>query len=133
MGATTQKFFPGKEVVIESVSPISPWAVVFEDDGATGYLYAVDHVKLESGGDSILEAMHIYNAENVTDADKESEVSILWSADGLKICLLINDYPHAVFDFDAKRGYCRNNFPKPLNWTNHDFRWDDRVLEYFRK
>ena len=43
--------------------------------------------------------MHIYNVASVTDKDKASTVRIGWTADGCKVVLLINDYPHAVFDF----------------------------------
>jgi hypothetical protein len=42
----------------------------------------------------------------------ESEVEILWSADRLKSALLINHLAYAVFDFFARRGYCRTNFPR---------------------
>ena len=126
-------FFPGKEVVVESVSPQEKWAVVFEDDGDTGYLYALDLKAQEEGRNPIQEALHIYDVAGVTDIDIESVASIIWSADGAKACLLINQYPHAVVNFLGQRGYCRTNFPRPLKWKEHDFKWDDSVLEYFKQ
>jgi len=60
-------------------------------------------------------------------------VQLVWSQDGLKAALLVNRYPHAVFDFAARRGYCRTGFPPPVSdWSGHDHAWDDRVLELFK-
>ena len=128
-----QSFFSGKEVVVESVSPQKRWAVVFEDDGDTGYFYALDLNAQGEGRNPLQEALHIYNVASITDKNIESVASIIWSADGAKACLLINDYPHAVVNFAEHRGYCRSNFPPPGNWKEHDFEWDDSVLEYFKQ
>ena len=130
---TIQSFHPGKKVLVDSASPTGRWGVVFEDDGETGYLYALDLLEQQNRKNPIQEALHIYNAKNVTDKDRKSELAILWSDDGQKACLLINSYPHAVVDFAAKRAYSRTNFPRPSKWKNHDFKWDDQVLQYFRK
>jgi hypothetical protein len=81
-------------------------------------LYGLDQ---QSAENPIQQALHIYNVQNVTDRAKESTVVLTWSADGQKACLLLNNYPHAVFDFEAKRGYCRTNFPPPGDWSAHDF------------
>lgn len=60
-------------------------------------------------------------------------MQLAWSADGLKAAVLINGWPHAVFDFEGRRGYCRTGFPPPNpNWTGHDHAWDDRAVELFR-
>ena len=102
-----ESFFPGKEIVVESKSSRGRWGVVFEDDGDTGYFYALDLNEQKAGNNPIQEALHIYDVKSVTDRSRESVAAILWSSDGEKACLLINNYPHAVFDFAAKRGYCR--------------------------
>ncbi len=125
-------FYPGKEAFADSASANGNWAVVFEDDGDTGYFYALDLNEEKKGENSIQEALQIYNAKSVTDSHKESIASIIWSLDGDKACLLINDYPHAIIDFAAKRAYCRTNFPSPGKWKDHDFTWDDRVLSFFK-
>ncbi|MBY0572186.1 MAG: DUF2251 domain-containing protein, partial [Undibacterium sp.] len=103
--------------------------VVFEDDGETGFFYAIDYSSKEQ---PIQEAMSIYDVHSVTDKSKTSVVHIKWSTDGMKVSLWINDYPHAVFDFTAKRGYCRRNFPTPGKWKSHDFSWSDNALNFFR-
>jgi hypothetical protein len=104
----------------------------FEDDGETGYFYAT-----RLSGHEIFDAVHIHNIASVVDRDRESEVEILWSNDGFKSALLINHYPHAVFDFSAKRGYCRTDFPnsprrKDGGWQKDTHRWDDAVMRKFR-
>ena len=122
----------GEEITIASDSPITKYAVVFEDDGETGYFYALNTSQEKS---PILDALHIYNVGNVVDKNKPSLVQIVWSNDGLKTALWINDYPHAVFDFAAKRGYCRTNFPEFRSsgeeWSSFSKEWSDTALELF--
>ena len=123
-----ETFTVGEEFFLEGASPSTQYAVVFEDDGQTGYLYACD----TSRKNSIVDAMQIYNVKNVTDKHLPSQATIAWSEDGLKAGLFINAYPHAVFDFVNKRGYCRTNFPAPSKewftfYQNHE--WDESAVE----
>lgn len=103
----------GEETMLESVSTQSTYGVVFEDDQTTGYFYAVD----TTDGLKMLDALHIYNVDNVVDKEKLCSLKIYWSSDGHIAALLINDYCHAVFDFAARAGYCRTGFPA----TNSDW------------
>ena len=121
-----QCFYPGTEVWLASDSPSSSYSGVFEDDGETAYFYAYDRGNPE---EPILDAMHIYDARNVTDRERESEAEISWSSDGLKVGLLINDVLHAVIDFHSRKAYCRNNFPPPGGpWrAAHREPWQDAV------
>ena len=122
----------GREVVIEGPAPDSPFTVLFEDDGTTGYFYAWD---LEAEGNKIQDAVHIYNVNDVTDRARPSVVKIGWSQDSQKTVLLINGYPHAVFDFSERRRYCRTGFrPPPSNgvWSVAGHQWDDSAIELFR-
>ena len=122
-------FQPGDKSYVDSTSPLGSVATVFEDDGDTGYFYAL----ARSGEDmQILDAVQIYVTRNVADRHKPSELAIIWSADGMKAALFINDYPHAVFDFAAKRGYCRTGFPAPSShWPDAGHEWNDSVMELF--
>jgi hypothetical protein len=125
-----EKITVGKSIVVEGPSPVTHFGVVFEDDGSTGYFYGLD---LSVRDNPILDAMHIYNVNQVIDREKPSIVKLAWSQDGLKAILIINDYPHAVFDFQDKRGYCRSGFPPAnKNWTRYDHSWDDRALDLFK-
>ncbi|MDY7042351.1 MAG: DUF2251 domain-containing protein [Chloroflexota bacterium] len=120
----------GTETYIDGMSPKGRYDVVFEDDGQTGYFYALDTSKADN---PLVEALHIYNVDSVMDKDVPSTVQIVWSGDGLKAMLLINDYPHAVFDFEAKRGYCRSGFPPPnKEWSQYGNKWDDSALGLFK-
>ena len=120
----------GEAVVVEGPSPRPPWVVVFEDDGQTGYLYGLD---LGREGNPIADALHVYNVAQVADRHEPSLVQLVWSGDGLKAALLLNRYPHAIFDFDARRGYFRTGFPPPdRTWTDFDHAWDDAAVELFR-
>jgi hypothetical protein len=120
----------GKPVTFEARSPDGHYAVVFEDEGDTGYFYALDFSQKE--GSPIQEAMSIYDVKNVTDKAKPSEVILVWTADSHKAAIFINYYPHAVFDFEKKCGYCRRNFPKPGKWGT-DFKWNESAIEAFKK
>jgi hypothetical protein len=120
----------GKPITVEGPSPHTQFGAVFEDDGETGYFYGLDFSRKEN---PIVDAMHIYNVAEISDRHKPSVIKILWSQDGMKAALLVNDYPHAIFDFESKRGYCRTGFPSPdRKWTKHDHTWDDEAIGLFR-
>ncbi len=126
-GVTKHSITVGTEQIVEGTAPDGSFTVVFEDDGDTGYFYALDQ---SQSVQSIQDAMHIYNAADVTDKHLPSMVELGWSYDNCKAVLLINNYPHAIFDFSAKRGYCRTGFPPPSeNWHGHT--WDDSALKLF--
>jgi len=122
----------GTPTIIPVDSPDGHHSAFFEDDGETGYFYALD---LSRTPDMILDALQIYNVANVVDRDKPSQVEVVWSEDGSKCALLINGYPHAAFDFSARRGYCRTNFPNSRNpedrsWVQGDHSWSDEAVSW---
>ena len=105
------EFYPGQKAFLDSRSASNSFAVVFEDDGTTGYFYVLDTSNMDQ---MTLDAVHISNAEDVTGRDKSSTAKEIRSASEEQAALLINDCPHAVFDFVAKRGYCRTGFLRLL-------------------
>lgn len=115
----------GELTFIASDSPTSEFSVLFEDDGESGYFYALD----SANENRIVDAMLIYNVDAVVDRDQENELRIEWSMDGMRSVLRVNGIPHAVFDFAAKRGYCRSNYPNfdnPVDgWRSHSHAWDE--------
>ena len=119
----------GKDVVLNSQSHRSPYAVVFEDNGETGYFYAIDDNNNEL---TIVDSLHIYDVDSKRSPGSPSTAKVIWSDDGLKAALLLDDYTHAVFDFSRKRGYCRTGFPDPrLAWSPEGHQWDESVLKLF--
>ena len=126
-----EQLIVGTETVVMGHAPEGRLAAVFEDDGNTGYFYALDP---SVEGNAIQDAVHIYNVANVVDRERPSLVEIGWSHDNLKAVLLINDHPHAVFDFALKQGYCRTGVPPPNSvgvWSVEGHHWFDGALELF--
>jgi hypothetical protein len=126
-----QRIIVGQKTAIEGIAPQGSLAAVFEDDGQTGYFYALDRSFDQT---PIRDALHVYNVRNVIDRQKPSVIKIGWSIDSKKVILLINDYPHAVFDFQTKRGFCRSCFPptKPdSEWSTCGHDWDEAAITLF--
>lgn len=127
-----RQWTPGEDLFVESFSPESPYGVVFEDDGQTAYLYAVEKDK-EGESLRVLDALHIREtggelAESPAQESggpdapqKPSKLQIVWSRDWMKSALVIDGLCHALFDFIAHGGYNINEFPPPNDfWTQGD-------------
>lgn len=124
-------FTVGQDTFIDSTAD-NNYAVVFEDNEETGYFYAIDR----NSDLGILDALHIYNVENVIDKERLSTAKILWTEDLNKAVLSINNYYHAVFDFQKKAGYCRTGFPKSNNnWVlvSERLLTDELLIKLFEK
>ena len=122
----------GRPLVVDADSPIGRYATVFEDDGETGVFYAVD-TDVEDGN-PVQDALLVYVAADVVDAEQASTLEIGWSKDGLKALLLINDAPHAAFDFARRQGWCLTGAPeKAINkaWSTGSRAWGDEVEALF--
>ena len=117
-------FTVGTPEVLQSFFEYVPYGVVFEDDGNTGYFYAASQ-------DGILDALHIYNVEDVSDKHIPNHVLILWNDACTIAALCVNDYIHAVYDFVEQAGYCRNGFPEAGGeWVKVENRvLDDELLD----
>ena len=129
-------FVPGR-AFLSSDSPAVPWTVVFEDEGPAGYFYACDrsHTTLE---DSILDATLIYHVGTPLASDDGGErlAAVQWSRDGLQAVLYLDGVAQALFDFAARRGYCRMNFPnfapdRSDVWDRSSHAWSEEALEKF--
>ena len=128
----SQSFKVGQPVVVDADSPDGRHAAVFEDDGEMGCFYAID-TDVEDGN-PVQDALLVYVAADVTDAELQSTLEIGWSADGVKALLLINDTPHAAFDFDKRQGWCLSGQPeKAVNkaWSKGPRAWSDEVEALF--
>lgn len=128
-----QTWTPGEDTFFESSSPENAYAVVFEDDGTTAYLYAVQREDPRDGSKfRILDALHIHQVEE-GKTETPRPLLIVWSKDWLKCALVIDDHCHALFDFAEQGGYNINEFPPPNSfWTKGDRKLtDERIREYF--
>ena len=119
----------GNPISLDCPSPKSNFSVVFEDDGETGYFYGLN---LEDKKQPVLDALQIYNVKDILDENVSVKVEIIWSEDGLKSCLAINGFKHAVFDFESRKAYCRTNYPPPDRRFTNSHKWDDKALDLFQ-
>ena len=87
-------------------------AVMFEDDGETGYFYAMD---LHQAEQPIVDSLFVYNVSDIEQNSLKElrRLEICWSEEGYQAFLLLNGYPHAVFDFQQLVGYNHTKFPHP--------------------
>jgi len=122
----------GQPLVVDADSPAGRYAVVFEDDGESGLFYAID-TDVEDAN-PVQDALLVYVAADVTDAALESTLEIGWSDDGRKALLLINDQPHAAFDFDRRQGWCLTGLPEAAvdkSWSKAARAWSEAVEALF--
>lgn len=119
----------GNPITLECPSPKNSYSVVFEDDGNTGYFYGLDLEKIKQ---PVLDSLLIYNVKEILDENVSVKVEILWSEDGLKSCLAINGFKHAVFDFESKKAYCRTGLPAPDRRFTNSHKWSDTALDLFK-
>jgi hypothetical protein len=129
MNRQTENLSVGTPTVVESKAPIGPFCITFEDDGETGYVYALDFTQEQP----IQEALLVYAVPSVADRHLLSQLSIAWTNDGSKAALFINSHPHALIDFRAKRAHCRSNFPTPSCWPIRDFSWSEEAMANFER
>ena len=127
-----ETFQVGRPLVVDADSPVGRYATVFEDDGDTGCFYAVD-TDVEDGN-PVQDALLVYEVADVIDADLASTLEIGWSSDGLKALLLINDAPHAAFEFEKRQGWCVLGLPESaiaMGWSEAGHQWADDVEALF--
>jgi hypothetical protein len=145
-----QRLVRGKDAFIESFAQENKHGVVFEDDGVTGYFYAVER-DAEGQGMRVLDALHIYEVEGADEAGAgesgegsgsakkagetvsktpaEAKLQIVWSRDWEKAALVIDGYCHAIYDFKAQGGYNINEFPPPNEiWTRGERKLTDELI-----
>ncbi len=124
----------GAPKVIEAFADRTPYGAVLEDDGDVAYFYGLD---TRLGDRAVLDAVYLYAVPTVVDhptdelnATEPCDVEIVWSEDQQRVALLLNGRPHAAFDFAARRGFCRTNFPSSSGWSRAGHAWDDRAVDF---
>ena len=117
----------GQNAARQSDAPEGRYAVVFEDDGDTGYLYGLDSVAQEVTSEPIVDALHLYTVANVVDRETAYPVEIRWAKDRNRVGLFIAERCQAVFDFDQKRAVCRSGFPPATGAFTSSHEWDDTL------
>ena len=127
--------FTAGRAFLLSDSPTAPWTVLFEDEGVAGYWYACDRSR-EREEERILDAMLIYNVASLEDAARERLAAVEWSRDGQQAVLYLDGNAQAMFDFEARTGFCRSNFPNFVEgpgdrWHKASHAWNEAALQRF--
>jgi hypothetical protein len=118
----------GDKFVLQKDAPSRLVTVVFEDDGDTGYSYAL--APTAAGELELLDALHVYNAEDSLRG-VDVKLEIVWSEDSQLAGIRVNASLWALFDFTAETGWSRSNFPPPGGrWRMAESRpvWDDSLV-----
>jgi hypothetical protein len=119
-----QQIRVGLSTVIEAAPEGGRYGLVFEDDGATGYLYGLDTTQREQ---PIVDALHIYNVSD-TNRGQPAVVLIEWNRDASGAVLSIDGTAEAFFDFARSRASCRSGFPMATAGFAASHDWDESAL-----
>ena len=124
----------GAPTVIEAFADRTPYGALLEDDGKVAYFYALD---TRLGDQPVLDSVYVYHVGSVLDHPTPEldvyvpcDVEIVWSPDQQRVALLLNGYPHAAFDFEHRRAYCRSNFPTMSSWSPAGHAWDPSAVDF---
>ena len=102
---------------------------------------SIDYGETPTGQLALVDLPLLERAEGVdgcadVDAFKAArpDVKLGWSDDGLKAMLRLDQHPVAIYDFAARRGWCRSGFPPRTGtgWSDFGHRWEDEALDLFR-
>lgn len=129
--ASYESHVAGNSATVLGFSPDGRYTAVFEDDGEAGYFYSVDRSR---GAATIQDALHIYDVQAFKGAGLHLELKIAWSTDGCAAALFIDGDAHAVFDFDARQGYCLSGQPRRASsaqWSPSGHQWSGEALKAF--
>ncbi len=113
--------------LISSTAANNEFQVLFEDDGTTGYFYALR----EAGELEMLDALHVYNVADVEDRAEPVTVQLFWDPPQTTAVLLINGQSHALYDFGRQMGFCRNAFPPARNGQTGSRELTDELVEKY--
>jgi hypothetical protein len=127
LGAEAKITVGTPDTFLHSTAAAGERSVIFEDDGTTGYFYAVrPGAELE-----MLDALHVYDVANVTDRQIPVTVQIFWDETESAAVLLINGHGHALYDFQRSAGFCRNAFPPARNGQTLKRELTDELIEQY--
>ncbi len=127
LGAELQFLVGTPETLLDSTNTADNAGVIFQDDGTTGYFYAI-----QPGTELLLlDALHVYDVASVADREKPVTAQVFWNAEETAAAFIINGYCHALYDFQRQAGFCRNAFPPKAEQALPRELTDELVEQYF--
>lgn len=134
MASTTEERFqigqpaPGADNrLLSSTATHGQYEVMFEDDGTTGYFYALRN----RPEPTLLDALHIYNVEDIADRQVPVLAGIIWNEAEDAAAFILNGYCHALYDFRQQAGFCRNGFPPPPQPQEAPRELTDELVDHY--
>ena len=126
----TERFRKGSGAFFSSESLRPPFGAVFEEEGGVAYLYACD---LTESTSQILDAVLVYQVDTSAIAIRDSEARIMWTSDGLKAGLFLDERLEATIDFENRTASSRTNYPPPSGpWSGRSRpSWSESFSELF--
>lgn len=125
----------GNPCSVEGGPPDSQFSVAFEDDGRSGYFYALDLSLSDPELSKVVDALCVYEVSMSLPPFTPLKIQLVWSVDGLKAAVIINGTPQAAFDFSQRCAYSETGFPPPRpigqQWTRRTENWAFEVNELF--
>lgn len=115
------------DTIFDSVNAADSAGVVFQDDGTTGYLYAIR----PAAELLLLDALHVYDAADVADRAQPVTAQLFWNAEETAAALVINGHCHALYDFQRQAGFCRNAFPPAPNGQALPRKLTDELVDQY--
>ena len=115
-----------------SYSPAAPFAVLFEDDGEAGYVYAARLDAQQNADVEDLVELYQHHSEFLLPFQMPQDLNVVWSKNGEKAAVLIQETFHVVFDFATSRTYAKSlDVPEESGWSRLQFEYRADIVGDF--
>lgn len=116
---------PGVPVVVSWDCPASSFGVMFEDDGQTGYVYAVQNAGEGSG---ILDALMVYQMRPGDQPSSPRFLTLRWAYP--VVAVYLDSALAAAYDFHGRRRFGVLRFPPPgQGWMDTEPEWVEALFK----
>ena len=101
----------------------SGFAVVFEDNDQSGFLYVTDE-----RSENVLDALHLYDVNDDARPRSGDQLFIIWNPELEKAGLFYKNLFLAVVDFKNQTACCRSGYPpRTGEWCKSSHEWNDQM------
>jgi hypothetical protein len=129
----TETYYPGQGFYLESDCPQGRYQVAFEENWEAAWFHLIDtRIDTKVDADKPQHSLWLYQPQNdaelFCEPDGTGLINIIWSSDGKRVGLFINNRGLALFDIEHRYAFCHEPIPSTAQsrWQQHP--WDDRLL-----